>query len=86
MEGFYCQETEKYYEGVIIELGKGTVLIDLDGEKGQIRLAENMLISQDKLREGQVVGFLMTCPEVIFDKVDDGYVRNARKKYHEKFI
>ncbi len=50
--------SERYYEGgIIIELTDGSVVIDLKGRMGQLRLPRRMLICQNEPKEGQQVGF-----------------------------
>lgn len=70
--------SERYYEGIIIELTDGSVVIDLKGRMGQLRLPRRMVICENELKEGQQVGFLMTYPEVIDEEIDKGYLESAK--------
>ena len=45
--------SERYYEGIIIELTDGSVVIDLKGRMGQLRLPRRMVICENELKEGQ---------------------------------
>lgn len=65
MEKLRYISSERYYEGIIIEVSDGGVVIDFKGRMGQIRLPKRMVISKNELKEGQEVGFLLTYPEVI---------------------
>lgn len=66
--------SERYYEGIVIEVTDGSVVIDLKGRMGQLRLPKRMVICENDLKEGQTVGFLMTYPEVIDERIDENYV------------
>lgn len=66
--------SERYYEGIVIEVTDGSVVIDLKGRMGQLRLPKRMVISENVLKEGQTVGFLMTYPEVIDERIDENYI------------
>lgn len=72
--------TESYYEGIIIEVTDAAVILDFKGRLGQLKVPRRMVISDDDLKIGQQVGFLMTYPEVITKEVDDKYVESARKQ------
>lgn len=72
--------TERYVEGIILSVGDESVIIDLKLGLGTIRLPKKYVISDDEITEGQVVGFLMSFPEVIFDKVDGEHVLESKKK------
>lgn len=58
---------ERYFEGNIIEITDGGVLIELRGRLGSLKIPKRMLISKEGLELGQRVGFMMTYPEVIED-------------------
>ncbi len=76
--------SERYYEGIIIELTDGSVVIDLKGRMGQLRLPRRMLICQNEPKEGQQVGFLMTYPEVIDEEVNQKYLKSAKDQLKKK--
>lgn len=59
--------SERYFEGNIIEITDGGVLIELRGRLGSLKIPKRMLISKEGLEIGQRVGFMMTYPEVIED-------------------
>lgn len=59
--------SERYFEGNIVEITDGGVLIELRGRLGSLNIPKRMLICRDKLEIGQRVGFMMTYPEVIED-------------------
>ncbi|MCF6460796.1 CBO2463/CBO2479 domain-containing protein [Clostridium sp. Cult3] len=76
--------SERYYEGIIIELTDGSVVIDLKGRMGQLRLPRRMVICENELKEGQQVGFLMTYPEVIDEEIDKGYLESAKDQLYRR--
>ena len=57
--------SETMYQGRIVEVHDGSVVINLLGRLGQLRLPKRMVISQVDLQVGQKVGLLMTYPEVL---------------------
>ncbi|MEY8302860.1 hypothetical protein FYJ27_00565 [Anaerosalibacter bizertensis] len=71
--------SERYYEGIIIEVSDGGVVIDFKGRMGQIRLPKRMVISENELKEGQEVGFLLTYPEVIDENINENYIYGKRQ-------
>ena len=59
--------SEQMYEGTLVEITGGSVTIEISGRLGQMKLPLRMIISEQPLRVGQRVGFLMSYPEVIDD-------------------
>jgi len=57
--------SERMFEGVIVEVTEGSVTIDIAGRMGQLKIPLRMLISDHPPKTGQVVGFLMSYPEVL---------------------
>lgn len=57
--------TERYFEGIIVEVTDVGAVIDFKGRLGQLKLPKRMIISKEDLELGQEVGFLMSYPEVI---------------------
>jgi hypothetical protein len=76
--------SESYYEGIIVEVTDGSVVIELKGRMGQMRLPKRMVISDDELKMGQEVGFLLTYPEVISDEIDEKYAKNAKRQLEKR--
>ena len=72
--------SERMYEGIIIEVHGGSVVIDLKGRRGQLRIPKRMIISDYDLEVGQEVGFLMSYPEVFEQEPNDKYVRAIRNQ------
>lgn len=66
--------TEKMYEGVLVEVTDAGVTIDLKGRLGQFKIPRRMVISQDELQIGQIVGFMLSYPEVLDSEPDEKYV------------
>lgn len=79
MEKLRYISSERYYEGIIIEVSDGGVVIDFKGRMGQIRLPKRMVISENELKEGQEVGFLLTYPEVIDENINENYIYGKRQ-------
>ncbi|MBW4827170.1 MAG: hypothetical protein KZY61_13040 [Clostridiaceae bacterium] len=79
MEKLRYISSERYYEGIIIEVSDGGIVIDFKGRMGQIRLPKRMVISENGLKEGQEVGFLMTYPEVIDENINENYIYGKRQ-------
>jgi hypothetical protein len=76
--------SERYYEGIIIEVTDGGVTIDLKGRMGQLKVPKRMVICNNELKEGQEVGFLMTYPEVINEEINEKYLDSINKVKDEK--
>jgi len=57
--------SEKMYEGIIVKVTDGSVTIDIAGRMGQLKIPLRMLISDEPPKPGQIVGFLMSCPEIL---------------------
>ncbi|MBU5437791.1 hypothetical protein KQI42_07215 [Tissierella sp. MSJ-40] len=76
--------SERYYEGIIIEVTDGGVTIDLKGRMGQLKVPRRMVICNNELKEGQEVGFLMTYPEVINEEINEKYLNSINKVKDEK--
>jgi len=53
------------YQGEIVEVTGGSVVIDIDGRLGQLKLPLRMIINDKELKVGQAVRFVMSYPEVI---------------------
>lgn len=84
MDKLKYTSTERYYEGIIIEITDASVMIDLEGRLGQLRLPKRMLISENNLEEGQKVGFLMTYPEVVDESIDKDYLHFSREQLKKR--
>ncbi|MEL3907383.1 MAG: CBO2463/CBO2479 domain-containing protein [Treponema sp.] len=73
MYGLKYISTERYVEGVIVELKSGAVGIDLKGRMGYLKVPVRMLITDYELKLGMEVGFLMSFPEVLHEEVNPKY-------------
>lgn len=80
MEKLKYISTESYYEGIIIEVTDGGVVIDFKGRMGQLKLPKRMLISEHDLKVGHEVGFLMTYPEVVSEEIDQDYLEITKRQ------
>lgn len=78
--------TERVWEGIIVEHNDASVTIDIKGRLGQLKIPMRMLISQDEVKVGQEVAFLMSYPEVIDPIPNEDYVKaieNTKKLQEE---
>ncbi|PIE97962.1 MAG: hypothetical protein CR988_05595 [Treponema sp.] len=78
MEKLKYISTERYMEGIIVEVTDGSVAIDFKGRLGYMRLPLRMVISDYDLKVGMIVGFMMSFPEVMSDAVDSEYINKKR--------
>jgi len=76
--------SEQMYEGILVEVTGGSVTIDIKGRLGQLKLPLRMIISDQPLEVGQIVGFLMSYPEVIETCPDEDYVRTLKETAKRK--
>ncbi|KXZ40289.1 hypothetical protein SAMN05661008_00157 [Alkalithermobacter thermoalcaliphilus JW-YL-7 = DSM 7308] len=83
MEKLRYASTERYVEGVIVEINDGAVGIDLKGRIGYLKVPKRMLITDHELKLGQEVGFLMSYPEVLGDEINEKYMQNLNRKKDE---
>ena len=71
--------SEKYYEGVIVDVEGGAVTIDLKGRLGQFKIPNRMLITDYNPQVGQEVGFMLSNPEVLRPEPNEEYIgKNER--------
>lgn len=59
--------SERYFEGNIVQITDGGVLIEFRGRLGSLKIPKRMLICEKDLQIGDRVGFMMTYPQVIQD-------------------
>ncbi|WP_026895402.1 CBO2463/CBO2479 domain-containing protein [Clostridiisalibacter paucivorans] len=72
--------TERYYEGIIVEINDCAIAIDFKGRMGKVYVPRRMVISDYDLKIGQEVGFMMTYPEVLGPDIDENYANNAKRQ------
>lgn len=80
MEKLKYASTERYVEGVIVEVKDGSVAIDLKGRLGHLKVPKRMLITDYELQVGLEVGFLMSYPEVLGPEINEKYAENVERK------
>lgn len=73
-----------YMEGIIVGKDDGSVTIDLKGRLGYMKVPMRMLITDYELQLGQEVGFNMSFPEVLSDKIDEHYIRNILRRQNKE--
>lgn len=84
MDRLKYTSSERLYEGIIIEITDASVVIDLKGRMGQLRVPRRLVISENELIEGHEVGFLMTYPEVISEEIDEIYLKSAKDQLSKR--
>lgn len=80
MEKLKYSSTERYVEGVIVEVKSGAYTIDLKGRLGQLKVPARMLITNWEVEVGQEVGFLLSYPEVLGPEINQKYKDNLDHK------
>ncbi len=80
MEKLKYASTERYVEGVIVEVKDGSVAIDLKGRLGHLKVPKRMLITDYEPQLGLEVGFLMSYPEVLGPEINEKYAENVERK------
>jgi len=75
MDKLKYMHTSRMYEGIIVELTDGGVVIDLKGRMGQLKVPRRMLICDVTPEVGHEVGFMLSYPEVIDTKVNEDYLK-----------
>jgi len=68
-----------YMEGIIISIKDGCVEMDLKGRLGTLKVPMRMMISDNELKLGQIVGFKMSYPEVVNEEPDQHYISTMKK-------
>jgi hypothetical protein len=76
--------SEQMYEGILVEVTEGSVTIDIKGRLGQIKLPLRMIITDYPLKVGQIVGFLMSYPELLDPAVDEEYLKTIKETNSRK--
>jgi hypothetical protein len=74
MDRLKYMHTSSMYEGIIVEISGGAVVIDLKGRMGQLKVPKRMLISENTPQVGHEVGFMLSYPEVINEEVNQDYL------------
>ncbi len=86
MNGLKYISTERYVEGVIVELKSGSVGIDLKGRMGYLKVPVRMVITDYKLELGMEVGFMMSFPEVLHEEVNPKYREIVETRKNLEYI
>ncbi len=68
-----------YMEGIVVDVKDGCVELDLKGRLGTFKMPRRMLISDYEVKLGQIVGFMMSYPEVTCEEPDEHYISNMKK-------
>ncbi|NLJ97778.1 MAG: hypothetical protein GX320_00690 [Tissierellia bacterium] len=72
--------SEKYFEGIIVDVNDCAITIDFKGRLGELKVPRRMVISNYEIKIGQEVGFMMSYPEVLEPGIDIDYVDNIKRK------
>lgn len=57
--------SQNYFQGKIIKVTDGSIVIELKSRLGELKIPKRMLICKSNPKIGQDVGFMMTYPEVL---------------------
>ncbi|MDO4595168.1 MAG: CBO2463/CBO2479 domain-containing protein [Tissierellia bacterium] len=68
---FELNNQMNYFQGKIVQINDGGFKISFFGRLGEILIPKRMLISDNEPKIGDVVGFMMTYPEVIEERKED---------------
>ncbi|TJX66417.1 hypothetical protein E8P77_07770 [Soehngenia saccharolytica] len=55
----------RLYTGVITDISDMAVVIEMNGRLGRLSLSRRMIISDDEIKLGDEVSFMLSYPEVI---------------------
>jgi hypothetical protein len=76
--------SEKFFEGIVVDVNDCSVTMDLKGRMGQLKVPRRLVITEYELLVGQEVGFMMSYPEVLGPDVDEDYAEIARREKEVK--
>lgn len=76
--------SERFFEGIVVEVDDGSVTIDLKGRMGQLKVPRRLVITEYEILVGQEVGFMMTYPEILGPDVDEEYAKLANRRQKNK--
>ncbi len=71
--------SEKFFEGIVVDVDDCSVTMDLKGRMGQLKVPRRLVITEYKIEIGQVVGFMMSYPEVLGPEIDEEYAEIAKR-------
>lgn len=69
--------SERFFEGIIVDVDDCSITIDLKGRMGRLKVPRRLVITEQKILIGQEVGFMMTYPEVLGPDVNEEYEKLA---------
>ncbi|QXM05536.1 CBO2463/CBO2479 domain-containing protein [Crassaminicella indica] len=72
--------SERFFEGIVVDVNDCSVTIDLKGRMGQLKVPRRLVITEYDMKVGQEVGFMMSYPEILGPDVDEEYARLARRQ------
>ncbi len=73
-----------YMEGIIVAVQDGAVEIDLKGRLGKLKIPRRMLITDYQVKQGQIVGFNMSYPEITSEQINQNYINKTNQSHHNK--
>lgn len=76
--------SERFFEGIVVEVDDGSVTIDLKGRMGQLKVPRRLVITEYEILVGQEVGFMMTYPEILGPDVDEEYAKLTNRRQKNK--
>ncbi|WP_461205440.1 CBO2463/CBO2479 domain-containing protein [Clostridium sp. DL1XJH146] len=76
--------SEKFFEGIVVDVNDCSVTMDLKGRMGQLKVPRRLVITDYELLVGQEVGLMMSYPEILGPEVDEDYAEMARREKEVK--
>jgi len=76
--------SERFFEGIVVEVNDCSVTIDLKGRMGELKVPRRLVITEYEILVGQEVGFMMTYPEILGPDVDEEYAKLAIRQQEIK--
>lgn len=72
--------SERFFEGIVVDVNDCSVTMDLKGRMGQLKVPRRLVITEYDIKLGQEVGLMMSYPEVLGPDVDEEYALLARRQ------
>lgn len=72
--------SERFFEGIVVDVDDCSVTMDLKGRMGQLKVPRRLVITEYEILIGQEVGFMMSYPEILGPDVDEEYETLAKRQ------
>jgi len=74
------------YEGIISKITGGGIVIDFKSYDGQLSIPKRLLISDYSPQVGQEVGFMLSYPNLISEKINEDYLKTIEYSRNKRRI